>query len=910
MRWLLLWSLLASGVLATDFIKVQGGEFRDQGASGAVVPLRGVNLGGWLMIEPWMCPVNSEPKPTPWTIPNDLRESGVEDVLVNRFGVSTKDDLLEVYRQHWITETDVQVIADQGMNLLRLPFSYRLFMEPQADTVALGQVVWKPDAVAFKYLDLAIAWAAARGMRVLLDLHEVEGVNAQGTPAFDHDPASFWYNAVYRDRAQAIWVKIAQRYASNPTVIGYDLLNEPWSQPVWLYDAWYQAIRAVDPNHILFMETWDFASMPTPTTSAYHWDNVACSLHWYPAASDYATSRDDFLTKLATSRSLGAAGSGAALHIGEFHFMAGGTGTPTTTEMYRDALQTCEAQRIAWTKWTAKSVDQGGWSLYSRLRQSPAPVAVDLTTASSSAIAAAWATWTTPTDATVSGTAANDLATPVPADDLVTASEVGTWRFTASDLLANDRRGGDLAEVTVQPLPARSAHGTIRVLTDGWLYQADPGFSGTDTLTYGLTDARRFVASVRQASVAITVTTTAAGPVPTGTDDTYASTIDGLLTVTGQGVLGNDIDPDGRLLTAALATPASHGTVTLASDGSFTYQPSAGFTGDDQFTYRPRCGSLAGAPVTVSLRITAPGPTNATGLLGTYSYPRWQDPPSQSDQRVDATIDLNVSQATGPGFGLTSNYAVTWTGFITAPISGTYTFEQTVDDQGSLTIGGTTVIPWANTFVSTTTGSVSLVGGVPTAITATFIQFTGNSVARLRWATPLDATLTVVPTSVLTSGTATLPAPAATVIEDGLGVMTAPTLTWDTAGQPVLGGPVPTGATTIRLYHSDTGALLVSLPVSGSTWSASAANVGWSSGTLEVVAVARASQTVARSAVASLAWSTVTPPSGSSSTSSGGGGGGGGCGLGGSLAVLAMVALVVRCGAYLERPDRSRSMER
>jgi subtilisin-like proprotein convertase family protein len=58
----------------------------------------------------------------------------------------------------------------------------------------------------------------------------------------------------------------------------------------------------------------------------------------------------------------------------------------------------------------------------------------------------------------------------------------------------------------------------------------------------------------------------------------------------GLSVLANDSDPDGDALTAIKETDPAHGTVALASDGTFTYTPQNGFRGSDSFSYRARDG--------------------------------------------------------------------------------------------------------------------------------------------------------------------------------------------------------------------------------------------------------------------------------------------------------------------------------
>ena len=51
------------------------------------------------------------------------------------------------------------------------------------------------------------------------------------------------------------------------------------------------------------------------------------------------------------------------------------------------------------------------------------------------------------------------------------------------------------------------------------------------------------------------------------------------LLVVAAGVLANDTDADGDSLTAVLVGGPSHGTLSLGTDGSFTYTPAANFLG-------------------------------------------------------------------------------------------------------------------------------------------------------------------------------------------------------------------------------------------------------------------------------------------------------------------------------------------
>jgi VCBS repeat-containing protein len=73
---------------------------------------------------------------------------------------------------------------------------------------------------------------------------------------------------------------------------------------------------------------------------------------------------------------------------------------------------------------------------------------------------------------------------------------------------------------------------------------------------------------------------------PAAVDDSYSTNQNTTLTVAANnGVLANDTDADSTALTAALVKAPLHGALTLKADGSFVYQPAAGYSGPDSFTY-------------------------------------------------------------------------------------------------------------------------------------------------------------------------------------------------------------------------------------------------------------------------------------------------------------------------------------
>lgn len=115
----------------------------------------------------------------------------------------------------------------------------------------------------FQWLDQRVKWAKQNGIRILLDMHIPSGGAQQ-----DYNPnemnKKFWGSQDLQDDLVTVWGTIAKRYASNPTIWGYGLLNEPSSRDAYQVASLYQrvdgAIRQSDLKHIIFIspvQTYD-----------------------------------------------------------------------------------------------------------------------------------------------------------------------------------------------------------------------------------------------------------------------------------------------------------------------------------------------------------------------------------------------------------------------------------------------------------------------------------------------------------------------------------------------------------------------------------------------------------------------------------------------------------------------------
>jgi VCBS repeat-containing protein len=168
---------------------------------------------------------------------------------------------------------------------------------------------------------------------------------------------------------------------------------------------------------------------------------------------------------------------------------------------------------------------------------------------------------------------------------------------TAPGVLGNDSDAD--SEPLTAVLGSGPSHGTLVLNADGsFTYAPAPDFHGTDTFTYkandGITDSN---------VTTVTITVKPINDAPVAEDDAYETDEDVPLSVAAPGVLDNDSDVDGDLLTAVPDSGPSHGTLVLIADGSFTYAPDPDFYGTDTFTYQANDGTTDSNVATVTITV-------------------------------------------------------------------------------------------------------------------------------------------------------------------------------------------------------------------------------------------------------------------------------------------------------------------
>jgi aryl-phospho-beta-D-glucosidase BglC (GH1 family) len=169
--------------------------------------LRGVNLGGWMLIEDYIIGL-------PWT------EWTIREQFRSVLGEEAYSAFFNAYMDSYIAEADIAFLAKNGFNFVRLPFNYRHF---ESD-LAPGQ--WNEDGV--RRLDNVVSLCRKHGIWVLLDLHAAPGAQARDQNAGSaYGEVYFWKYKHFMDRGAALWKELARRYRQDPTIAGYNVLCEP-----------------------------------------------------------------------------------------------------------------------------------------------------------------------------------------------------------------------------------------------------------------------------------------------------------------------------------------------------------------------------------------------------------------------------------------------------------------------------------------------------------------------------------------------------------------------------------------------------------------------------------------------------------------------------------------------------------
>ena len=218
--------------------------------------LRGVNLGGWLVLERWMTPG--------LFAGTDAIE---EYTFMQTPGAREK---IRDHQKNFIREEDFRWLKEHGVDAVRIPVGYWIFEGDAPYVSAIGRLDW------------AFRMAEKYDLQVLVCLHGAPG-SQNGRDHSGRIGRAAWYDdARYRDETRAVLVRLAQRYRDHPQLWGIELLNEPRTK-LWqgmlrkFYRDSARELRTIlrDSTRIVFHD----AFTPRLMRSALRHETL--DIHWY-----------------------------------------------------------------------------------------------------------------------------------------------------------------------------------------------------------------------------------------------------------------------------------------------------------------------------------------------------------------------------------------------------------------------------------------------------------------------------------------------------------------------------------------------------------------------------------------------------------------------------------------------------
>ena len=372
---------------ALPMLSAEGEDIVD--ADGNVVVLRGTNFGGWLVQEGWMCPTDQTD-----TLSTDM-------TLYSRFGKEKAEALIAAYQDSWITEEDFRTVKELGLNVVRVPFTYMNVYHHLSDE---GELL-HPDEFTlredpFERLDFALEMCKKYGLYLILDMHGAVGSQNGSDHSGDTSRTNLYADTelgeAYREKTAELWALVAEHFAGESNVAGYDLLNEPTrasGATQWdYYDVLYDSVREADPDHMIFIEaTWEPNNLPSPED--YGWENVVYEYHHYNWDYNDQSNKSFYTFK----KLLGNTHKVPSL-IGEFNAWGDSrrsTGKHDQTDLEANAgvLEFYNGEGWHWTTWTYKVVGtlrDSNWGLFNASTLLKDVTKIDPETDSYEDILAAW----------------------------------------------------------------------------------------------------------------------------------------------------------------------------------------------------------------------------------------------------------------------------------------------------------------------------------------------------------------------------------------------------------------------------------------------------------------------------------------------------------------------------------------
>lgn len=299
-----LMGMISIVTFSQGFLKANGKNIVNE--KGENVLLRGIGLGGWMLQEGYMLKLTGQGQ-----------QHKIKARLVSLVGEENTNKFYEAWLNNHTTRADIDSLRRWGFNSVRVPLHYELFTLATDKEPVKGSQTWLDKG--FKLTDSLLSWCKSNQLYLILDLHAAPGGQGNDLNISDRDESkpSLWESEANEQKTIALWKKLADRYANEPWIGGYDILNETnWgfedpandknglkekkNEPLRkLLMEITKAIREVDNNHLIIIEgngwgnnyngilpTWD-ANMVLSYHKYWNFNNQASIQHILDTRNKY-----------------------------------------------------------------------------------------------------------------------------------------------------------------------------------------------------------------------------------------------------------------------------------------------------------------------------------------------------------------------------------------------------------------------------------------------------------------------------------------------------------------------------------------------------------------------------------------------------------------------------------------------
>ncbi|HEY4301904.1 MAG TPA: cellulase family glycosylhydrolase [Candidatus Didemnitutus sp.] len=184
----------------------------------------------------------------------------------------SQNDGKMAYAAPWFTETDVEWIAAQGFDHIRLPVDVRLCLKPDGSL----------DDSRLQPIFNAIAWARRRHLGVVLDAHFLPGADFNSVGG----DSRVYTDMTLQEKTAGVWAALAGRFASEGPWLRFEILNEPVAaenkQLNPFMHRMLRAIRETNPTRIVYVTSNRWSSFATvPDVELPDDKHIALTIHFY-----------------------------------------------------------------------------------------------------------------------------------------------------------------------------------------------------------------------------------------------------------------------------------------------------------------------------------------------------------------------------------------------------------------------------------------------------------------------------------------------------------------------------------------------------------------------------------------------------------------------------------------------------